>query len=259
MISYIERFGPLLFYPVGLAGLLALAAGIAALRKRVRVAAVLAFISVGVLWLFSSPPVSYVLARTLESKFDPNPVLPIVPAIVLLGGCTKAPMPPRTTVEVNCAGDRIFHAARLLKEGYAPVIISTGGKLPFVHDFPGSEGWCMASVLRNDCGIDSSKIIIEDKARNTHDHAPNVEKILRARGMKKEIILVTSAMHMYRSVKIFRKYGYTVYPSPADFEVESKFQWNLYSIFPSVDALFTSTNAIHEYYGIVAYSLLGWM
>jgi uncharacterized SAM-binding protein YcdF (DUF218 family) len=259
MLNFIAKVVPVFIYPVGVAGACACIAGIAALRRRKRVAAVLAFLSVAVLWSFSTPLVSYCLLRTLESKFDPSPDLPKVPAIVLLGGCTRPAVAPRTTVEVSGAGDRIIHAARLFKQGLAPVIISTGGKLSFVHDFPGSEARCMASVLENDLGIDSSAIVVETKAENTHDHAPNVAALLAARGAKKEIILVTSAAHMYRAVHVFRKFGYVVHPSPADFEAEAQFQWNLLAFLPCADALFESTSALHEYYGLVEYKILGWI
>jgi uncharacterized SAM-binding protein YcdF (DUF218 family) len=259
ILSHLARFLPVFLYPVGLSGALGIAAAVVALRKKPRAAAVLAFAAVGVLWFFSSPFVCWALARALESKFDPSPVLPKVPAIVLLGGCTKPAVPPRTHVEISCAGDRVLHAAWLYKQGYAPVIIATGGKLPFLYDFPGSESQCMATLLRENLGVDSSAIIIEDRAKDTHDHAPRVEAILLSRGMKKEIILVTSAMHMYRSVKVFRKRGYVVHPAPADFAADARFQWNLFAFFPRGEALYGSTTALHEYYGIIAYKLLGWI
>ena len=117
----------------------------------------------------------------------------------------------------------------------------------------------MATILQNDCGVDSSRIVLETKAENTHDHAPNVAKILQARGIAKDVILVTSAAHMYRSVKIFQKYGYVVHPSPADFEADEHIQWNLSAFLPCADALFQTTSALHEYYGLLAYKLLGWI
>jgi uncharacterized SAM-binding protein YcdF (DUF218 family) len=259
MLSLLAKLLPIFLYPVGMSGALGLAAAIVALKKKTRAAAALAFCSVGVLWFFSTPFVTWALARNLEARFDPSPVLPRCGAIVLLGGCTKPAVPPRQYVEVSCAGDRIVHAARLYKQGYAPVIIATGGKIEYVYDFPGSEGECMASILKNDCGVDSSAIIIEDRAKVTRDHAPNVEAILLSRGMTKEIILVTSAMHMFRSVKVFRKRGYVVHPSPADFTADAKFQWNPGALFPRGECLFGSTAALHEYYGIIAYKILGWI
>jgi uncharacterized SAM-binding protein YcdF (DUF218 family) len=259
MITYISKFLPVLFYPVGLSGMLALGAIVAIFLNRKRTSIVLTALSVATLWFFSSPLIAHILVRTLESKYNQQLVYQKVPAIVLLGGCTRPAIQPRTTVEVSCAGDRVVYAARLYRQGTAPSIVCTGGKLAFVYDYPGSEAMCMANILTDVCGIDTGAIIIEPKAENTHDHAPNVEKLLRERGLKKEIVLVTSAMHMYRSVRIFRKQGYTVFPAPADFWEDREMQMNLLVFFPKVESLFASTNALHEYFGIIAYKMLGWI
>jgi uncharacterized SAM-binding protein YcdF (DUF218 family) len=259
MLLFFAKFVPLFIYPVGLAGLCAVAAGVFVIFKKWKPALVLVFLSAGILWFFSSPVVTHVLVRSLESKYNPPQDFPKVPAIVLLGGCTRPAVAPRGVVEVSGAGNRILNAARLFKKGYAPVIIATGGKISYVYNFPGSEALCMASVLRNDCGIDSASIIIEDQAKDTHDHAPNVEKILKERGLKKEIILVTSAMHMYRSVLIFKKRGYVVHPAPADYLEDKAFALNLYALFPKVESLGESTNLLHEYYGLVGYWIMGWI
>jgi uncharacterized SAM-binding protein YcdF (DUF218 family) len=259
MLLYIAKFIPLFIYPVGLACICAAAAGIAVVFKKGKTAIALVFLSAGILWFFSSPIVTHILVRGLESKYESPQDFPKASAIVLLGGCTRPAVAPRTTVEVTGAGNRILNAARLFKKGYAPFIISTGGKIPFMYNFPGSEALCMASVLRNDCGVDSASIIIEDKAKDTHDHAPRVEKILLQRGLKKEIILVTSAMHMYRSVNIFKKWGYTVYPAPTDYRADKVMQWQFIELFPNVEALSESTNVLHEYFGIIAYRIMGWI
>lgn len=259
MLLFLAKFIQLFIYPVGLAVMCAAAAEVLVIFKIRKTAIALGFLSAGILLFFSSPMMTHVLVRSLEGRYEPPQDFPKVPAIVLLGGCTRPAVAPRAVVEVNSAGNRILNAARLYKKGYAPIIISTGGKIPFVYNFPGSEAQCMASVLRNDCGIDSANIIIEGKAKDTHDHAPNVEKILLQRGCAKEIILVTSAMHMYRSVLIFKKRGYVVHPAPADYREDKAFQWGFFTLFPNADALCESTDALHEYYGIIAYWIMGWI
>ena len=153
----------------------------------------------------------------------------------------------------------MVNAARLFRKGYAPLIIATGGKITFVYDFPGSEGECMASFLRDVCRIDSSAIVIENEARDTHENATKSAAVLQRLGLKKDVILVTSAMHMYRSVKIFTKCGYTVHPAPADFRADKSSKKTILSFLPSVDALSATTDALHEYYGIIAYKIMGWL
>lgn len=259
MLLILSKFLTLFFYPVSLAGMVIIAAGIAMLFNKRKIAIICVFSSVGLLWLFSSPIFAHALVRTLESKYDPPAGFPKASAIVLLGGCSQPAVPPRRYVETNCAADRIMHAARLYKAGYAPYIISTGGKIPFFYDFEGSEASCMAELLKELWGIDTPAVIIEDKAKTTRDHAPNVEKILKAKNLKKEIIIVTSASHMYRSVRIFRKQGYTVYPAPTDYWEDKKINWKLMTFLPQVEALFASTMALHEYYGILAYKIRGWI
>jgi uncharacterized SAM-binding protein YcdF (DUF218 family) len=259
MILFLSKLIQLLFYPVGLAVALAVAGGIVMLLRKRKAAVVLVFLAAGTLWFFSCPVITHTLVRSLESKFDPPEDFPKVSAIVLLGGCTRPPLPPRRYVEASDAADRMINAARLLRKGYAPVILATGGKIPFVYNFPGSEAQCMAHFLREVCGVDSAAIILENDARDTHENATKASDVLQRHGIKKEIILVTSAMHMYRSVKIFRKCGFTVYPAPADFREDKSMQIKIFSFLPNVDALSKATDVLHEYYGILAYKIMGWL
>lgn len=259
MILFLSKLLAVFFYPVGFSCLLALCAIVFLMLRKKKTALSCVALSIAILFFFSTPAVSDVLGKNLESKFTQAASYPLASAIVILGGCTRPALPPRKYVEISEGGNRMLHAARLFKAGYAPFIICTGGKIPFLYDFPGSEAKSMADLLEELIGVDSSVIIIEDKAQNTHDHGPKIKEICEKRGFKKEIILVTSAMHMYRSVNIFRKYGFTVYPAPTDYRVESKPQWSIFSLLPNAGALNGSTVALHEYYGLFAYKIMGWL
>jgi uncharacterized SAM-binding protein YcdF (DUF218 family) len=147
----------------------------------------------------------------------------------------------------------------LYKRHYAPTLICTGGEIPFLSNYPGSEAAVMARLLQESWGIDSSAIIIEDRSKNTHENGENVRALFEQRRLKKNIILVTSAMHMYRSNAIFKKYGFIVHPAPADFLADKFTAYTVFSFIPTAEALFMSTTALHEYYGIATYSFLGWM
>jgi uncharacterized SAM-binding protein YcdF (DUF218 family) len=246
-------------YPAGFFVTLFLLSLVFLLFKKKKMA-IISF-SAGILPLvaFSTPVVSYKIVRSLESRFDPPATFSHVPAIVLLGGGTQSATPPRRYVETNCFGDRIFHAIRLAKAHYAPIIICTGGRINFFDSAPGSEAADMATMLREFVNLDSITIVMEDKAQNTHDHGPKVAEIFKKRGLKKEIILVTSAMHMYRSVKVFKKAGFIVHPAPTDYWKDRYIQKNIFDFLPAADALAASTAAIHEYYGLLAYWFLGWL
>jgi len=59
-------------------------------------------------------------------------------------------------------------------------------------------------------GVRKDHILVEDASRNTLESAANVAAILK----KKRIVLVTSAFHMHRSVRMFEKQGFKVTRRP---------------------------------------------
>ena len=166
---------------------------------------------------------------------------------------------PRVYPETNHFGDRISHAARVYHNGCAPRIITSGGKVPFVHNFEGSEAQTCADLLVELYGIDSAAIILEPESRNTRDHATTLLEVLGDLDLPYEITVVTSAVHMLRSVKVFEKEGFTVHPAPTDFRADTHFRWSPYHLFPSAQFLFLTTMVLHEYYGLLAYWLFGWI
>jgi|WetSurMetagenome_2_1015567.scaffolds.fasta_scaffold203541_2 uncharacterized SAM-binding protein YcdF (DUF218 family) len=259
MILFLSKFLAVLLYPMGLFFLGAAVAAIVAYYGKKRIALYCIAVPLALLWLFSTPLVADSLVRSLEKRYDPPQTFPKVSAIVLLGGCTEPAIPPRRYAETNVFGDRIFHTIRLARAQYAPYIVCSGGKIKFLLDFPGSEAATLAGILREFGGIDSSSIIIEDKAQNTRENATKTKEMLEKRGLGKDIILVTTSLHMYRSVKIFKKNGFTVYPAPTDYWVSRDRKIKLFDVLPSADALFFSTTALHEYYGLLAYWALGWL
>ena len=72
------------------------------------------------------------------------------------------------------------------------------------------------------------------------------------------IILVTSAFHMKRSVAIFKKLGLEVIPFPTDYRALNM-GMNFDAFVPSTGALDTTTLAIKEWIGIIAYEWKGYM
>ncbi len=234
------------------------------LWKRPRLAAMAISLALMTLLVSSNAWVAKSLARSLEWQYLPLSPLPTAQAIVVLGGATKSPDPPRVTVDVNEAGDRILYAAQLYRQNKAPLIIVTGGRI----DWSGSsspESVDMADVLTS-IGIPSQGIIQEPEALNTYENAVNVKQILTARGINK-VLLVTSAMHMPRSVQIFQAQGMDVIPAPTDFQVTKNEmaaitrtpKAAILNLFPDVNNLRLFTTALKEYIGIWVYGWRGWL
>ncbi len=87
------------------------------------------------------------------------------------------------------------------------------------------------------------------------EHAINLAELL-SQTKNRRIGLVTSALHMLRSDSTFTKQfpEDTIVPIPVG-HIYSRPRYNLKSLIPSAGALSTSSNALHEWIGIVWYSM----
>ncbi|MBE9030072.1 YdcF family protein [filamentous cyanobacterium LEGE 11480] len=260
MFLFLSKLIPLLFYPVGGSIAVILISLILLKRRRRRLASALLILAMWLLYFSSTEFVAHGLTRSLESQNLPQ-TIPVADAIVVLGGATKTPQSPRTMPEVNEAGDRVIYAAKLYKDGKAPKIILSGGRVTWNGE-TGSESSDMASLL-DLFSIPRSAIIEDPASLNTRQNAENV-KVIVAREKLKRLILVTSATHMPRSLAIFRRLGMDVTPAPTDFytvqvDQRKNAQGRLLSLLPDVEHLALTTRSLKEYVGLFVYRLRGWV
>jgi uncharacterized SAM-binding protein YcdF (DUF218 family) len=255
---YAAKFLPLVAYPLGLSINLCLLALLLLIFKRRRKALLLALLALTILIASSLPVTSWRLVRSLESRYDPKAEYPQSSAIVLLGGAGVPALAPRIYPETGCQADRILHTARLYHQGFAPWVVAAGGWEPILKDFDGSESDVNRNLLAELFGVPREKVLVESESRNTREHPPGVKALLEKKGLPPVIILVTSAMHMERSVKVFEKAGFTVYPAPTDFGADADFQPKAIHYLPHAGALSGTTAALHEYYGMLAYRIFDW-
>jgi uncharacterized SAM-binding protein YcdF (DUF218 family) len=115
-------------------------------------------------------------------------------------------------------------------------------------------------------GVPKQAIWLEDQSQNTYENALNCASLLKSRGITR-VILVTSAMHMPRSVALFRKQGIEPIPAPSDFTVTEE-GWKelgstpeavLVNILPNAGSLNLTSSALKEYIGLLTYHLRGWL
>jgi len=169
-------------------------------------------------------------------------------AIVVLGG-------GRARV-ASSAGDhdqvgpitlmRLRAAAYLQRQTHLPLLV-TGG----APDGQGeSEAVLMTRSLKDDFGVEARWV--ESNAINTNQNA-----ILSAQLLRKEniqlILLVTDAIHMPRARWAFEHAGLRVVPVPSHFVASGDF--HLASFIPNAQSLKNSHYAIHEWLGLLGYSL----
>lgn len=264
MFIFLSKFLPLFVYPVGLSVIL-LVLGFLFIR-RVKLSRLFFYGALLVLLIGGNRWFSFSLARLLEWQYLPSESTEKADAIVVLGGGTESELFPRLAVEVNSAGDRMIHAADLFHNNAAPLIILSGGNIDWMESVDKSPAADMRQIMLK-LGVPDSAMVLQPKSQNTREDALFTAEILKQRGFNR-IILVTSAMHMPRSVGLFTRQGLEVIPSPTDFTVTDE-GWqrlmnpNLETVFtnliPNSSALGLTTSAMKEYIGILIYKLQGWL
>lgn len=104
---------------------------------------------------------------------------------------------------------RLDHAVRLWQEGWAPILVLTGGKQPGDRTTEAAVGRAYA-IAR---GVDPERILFEDEGRTTLESLRAVARLLRANGIS-DAIFVSDPTHMLRVLRIARDEGIVAWGSP---------------------------------------------
>lgn len=263
MFLFLSKLLPAFFYPLGLTCLLMIVA-LVLIWKKPKWAAGAIGLALFILLFASNGWVSGALVRSLEWQNIPSGEVPQAPAIVVLGGGVLPKVPPRPWVEVGDNGDRVLYGAKLYREGKAPFLILSGGRIDWKKGGP-PESRDMAEIAQL-MGVPASAILQDPFSLNTYQNAVNVRKILDEKAIQRRVLLVTSATHMPRSLAIFKRQGIDAIATPTDFayiqsqEQEQKtWQGTLLNLLPDAERLGNTTRVLKEYIGIVVYRLRGWL
>lgn len=245
-----------LAFPLSAALVLAAFALVAiALGRRRAALAALAPACLG-LWLASLPALAEWLAAGLERQHPARPIaeLPPADAILLLGGVTRPAPPPGDFPELGDAADRVVHAARLYHAGKAPIVVASGGRLPWQQGPAEAES---LGVVLEALGVPASAIVREDASTNTYENCVNSKRLLEARGAH-DVLLVTSALHMRRAFATCRTAGLALRAAPTDFQVAGRARLGG-GLVPEPEALLLTHLTLHERLGFWVYQRRGWI
>jgi uncharacterized SAM-binding protein YcdF (DUF218 family) len=168
--------------------------------------------------------------------------------VVLAGGHAADPSIP-VTGWLSCPSLlRLLEGVRIFRQyPESRLILSGCGAFD-----PVPEAHVMADVA-GFLGVDGSHIILESGSYDTEDQARLIRPIVG----NQPFVLVTSAIHMRRSVALFRKLGMNPIAAPAGKTKDSEPIVTPAWFFPNVDALEESTAAVHEYLGLAWARLRG--
>jgi uncharacterized SAM-binding protein YcdF (DUF218 family) len=201
-------------------------------------------------WIFCSVPFSNYLIGDLESEFDVSPDV-TGDCIILLGGgiIDRVPDFSGFGIPTDSMLARIVTAVRVQKKLDIPIIVS-GGK---VYKNLSSEAQ-IAKRFMVDLGVAEGQIITEENARDTYENAKYAKEICLKENCQKPI-LITSAFHMKRALLSFKKVGLDVIPYPAGFRSKNAQNVGWIGYLPRSGSLEATSDALHEYLGILFYRL----
>ena len=243
MAFLLRKFIEALALPLGLAGLLVLAALLA--RRRWW-----AVLGVAILWVASAPVTALTLMKGLESAY---PELTVAEAlhtdavVMLAGGILRGVS--KSGLQWGECSTRFFTAVELMLTGKARILILTDGP------GPGERQSSYGGVLRAEAirrGVPEDGIILIGPVGTTQDEAREVAALP---GIG-DILLVTSAFHEARAIMLFSAFGLHVTPFPTDLRNFPQRRLNGMDFVPLADGVRATDVALREYYGMAVYKTL---
>ncbi len=262
MVVFLSKLLAPALSPIGIVCELLIVA-IVTLRSRPKLGRAFVVLALVVLVVCSNQWFAAALVRYLETRDLPAAALPRAGAIVVLSSNTRPAIPPQPATALDGpTANRLLYGAQLYREGKAPLVIVSGGRVPWLKGQPRlSEN--MAEIIEL-LGVPKSAIIQERESADTYQNAVDVEAILKQRRIGR-ILLVTSAMHMPRALALFRRQGVEAIAAPCDFfsftprhDPEAGF-WQAAAIdlLPNANDLGMTSLAVRELLGMAVYRAAG--
>ena len=150
--------------------------------------------------------------------------------------------------------DRFIQAARLYHTGTVKNILISGGNGSLKSSELLEADFLYQEFLA--MGVPARHLLLEKQSRNTYESAVAARPLLDSLGATSSCVLVTSALHMRRSMAVFEKAGIRPAPHVANFEVlESKL--SIWSFVPNLNLLNAWPFLLKEMVGLAAYRITG--
>jgi uncharacterized SAM-binding protein YcdF (DUF218 family) len=205
--------------------------------------------------LFAMVPIGQAMLLSLEERLPRPTRLPDkIDGILVLGGAVDPALSLAYGETVfNSSVARVLSGIALARRHPEAKLALVGGEGGYISvGLPESRATLSLVVEQR---IDSARVILEERSRNTHENATFAKEMIRP-GPDETWVLVTSAFHMPRAVASFAAVDWPVIPYPVDFKVDPRA--GLRPGFNLLDGLGAGTLAGKEWAGLLAYRLMGW-
>lgn len=155
------------------------------------------------------------------------------------------------------SADRGLQALQLYKQGRIRKILITAGPGSLIYRDKYESSYYRDFLVS--IGVPLTDIICDSLANNTHQNAVNSKAILDKIYPSGKFLLITSAIHMRRSLGCFRKVGLKVTPYAVDRLSTSPYYNIEYLFIPDINALQYWSYLTHEWVGYLTYKITGYI
>lgn len=243
----LKKIASALLLPLPIAlGLAILGLIIAWFSSYIKTGLTLITLAVIILGIFCLDMTSQNLLLGLESAYSPLLTVPKnVNSIVVLGGGNGSDNHYPANTRIGAASlSRLVEGVRLYRQiihqnPNAKLILSGGRLFRYYPE---------AGRLKNTAvalGVDPSHIVVENGSQDTLQEAIYLKPLLG----EQPFILVTSAYHMDRSMRLFEKQGLHPIAAPTQFLTQMS-RDPIRNFIPNSMSLVASDTALHEYFGL---------
>jgi uncharacterized SAM-binding protein YcdF (DUF218 family) len=168
-------------------------------------------------WILSCPAGAALLARTVTADYRPLETADAASgaqAVVLLSGGSKTIRAAggRLPVVTTPSAMRALETARVYRLLGDPLVVVSGGITENDAKSISEADAIRAAIIA--LGVPADRIVLESESRNTHDEAVALKRMLAERRIDR-FVIVTSAIHMGRSLAAFAVEGLHPVPSAA--------------------------------------------
>lgn len=255
MFFILSKIFELLSAPTHVALIIGALGALLSLTRYRRAGCALSGGGVVLLLILGFSPLPGVISVPLEARFPPPPGdAPEPDGIIVLGGTVDEYLSGVLgRVTMADAAERLTTPLALRRLYPKARIVFTGG----TSSLRGAQATEAGTVRKfwREVGLDQGDVLYEDKSRNTFENAVFTHDLVKPQAGERWL-LVTSAMHMPRSVGVFRKAGFPVVAYPVDYRTTADFR--SFSLSSHASRNFSLAEfAAHEWFGLVAYWLTG--
>jgi uncharacterized SAM-binding protein YcdF (DUF218 family) len=242
---FLSRLVGGLVSPLAWGFLIFVAGAIFRLSGRRRIATVLWSTAGLLVYLSAVAPVANALLAPLESRYPPladtRKLLPVRYIVVLGSSYTPRDGIPITAALGGDALPRIAEGVRLMRQMPGVKLVVSGGA---------TENWPPSALgyaeFAREFGVDEASIVKLDRPRDTAEEATVVSALVG----DSPFILVTSAYHMPRAMRLMRAAGTHPIPAPTGQLVSRQVGFDARRWLPQSASIVKTERALHEYIGL---------